>query len=128
MSPGRRGARARSSRGRPTGTPADDLRDREHAGDLAAVDAAGEQADEVVAARAGVELLELVGALRRVGPGAVQPAALAREREELRAVRARQHPQPHPRAARRRRDVHLGGAQRGARRAAAQDGRRIASQ
>ena len=74
--------------------PADDLRDREHAGDLARVDAAGQQAEEVLPARAAVELVELVRALGRIRPRPVQPVALARQREELRAVLARQHAQP----------------------------------
>ena len=63
---------------------ADDLGDREHAGDRAGVDAAGQQAEEVLAARAAVELVELVRALGRVRPRPVQPVALAGEGEELR--------------------------------------------
>ena len=94
---------------------ADDLRDREHAGDLALVlGQAGDEAGEVVAPRAGEEVVELVGALRRVGPRPVQLAALAGEREERLAVGPLEHPQAHPRALRRRLGIDLPRAQRGA--------------
>ena len=71
----------------------------------------GDQAQEVLAARAAVELVELVGALGRVRPRPVQAAALAGEGEELRPVLARQHAQTDPRARRRRRRLDLGGAE-----------------
>jgi hypothetical protein len=72
---------------------ADDLRDREHARDLAGVRPAGEQAQEVLAPGAAVELVELVGALGRVGPGAVQAVALAGEGQELLPVLPREDAQ-----------------------------------
>ena len=80
---------------------ADDLGDREDAGDRAASRCGGQQAQEVLAARAAVELVELVGALGRVGPRPVQPPALAGQREELGPVLAGEHAQADPRAGRR---------------------------
>ena len=80
---------------------ADDLGDREHARDLAVVGAARQQAQEVLAARAAVELVELVRALGRIRPRPVQPVALAGEGEELRAVLAHEHAQLHAGARRR---------------------------
>ena len=62
---------------------------------------ARQQAQEVLAARAAVELVELVRALGRIGPRPVQPVALAGQGEELGAVLAREHAQPHARAGRR---------------------------
>ena len=69
---------------------ADDLGDREHADEVAVVGAHRREADEVVAAGAVDEVVELVGALRRVGPGLVQVAALAHHREERLAVGERE--------------------------------------
>ena len=61
---------------------ADDLGDVEDAGDLARVVVDDEEAGEVVARAAAEELVELVGALGRVGPRPVEIAALMDHLEE----------------------------------------------
>jgi hypothetical protein len=86
---------------------AHDLRDREDARDLAGRLDAGDQAREVVAPRAGEQLVELIRALGRVGPRPVQLAAVGGKREELVAVRAAQEPQPYARVCGRRGGLEL---------------------
>ena len=89
---------------------ADDLGDREHAGDRPVLGGTGEQAREVVAARAREQVVELVGPLRRVGPRPVQLPALLREGEEFVAVGAVEHAQVHASAVRRRIGLEVGRA------------------
>ena len=59
----------------------------------------------------GCRVVELVGALGRVGPRPVQAAALARQREELGPVLAPEHAQADARAGRRRGGGDLRGAE-----------------
>ncbi len=101
-SPCRRGARARSSRGRRDWNAPRTIWDRISTPVISPLLAqAGEQAHGVVAARAREQLVELLRALGRIGPRPVQRAALGGEPQELLAVAPLEQPQGHAVAVRR---------------------------